>query len=295
MDSRLLKTGACSIVLGHKHYVGYIDYKPGKLLKVTKIIKGHNEFKHLQLVRKIKNYSEYYSLPDEEQYILKPSDKFYQYLKMMVQGEDMRILTDNLIYNYIDYAGDKELLDTIIEIKDLNNYNFWNSYKSILDFAFKIMQGLSYLHQNKICHLDIKPENIIVNTKKRTFKIIDFGFCSVEPFNDFVEYYRGTPGYFPKVFPNEKPTSWLPKVKANDFEIQPIPFFENRHLIYSIDSFCLGRVLYFLKTIYQENITYVCFNFEKKNQTKLTSLINDLIHPNVFNRPTIKHCLKKFF
>ena len=31
MDPKLLKTGACSIVIGHKHYAGYIDYKPNKL------------------------------------------------------------------------------------------------------------------------------------------------------------------------------------------------------------------------------------------------------------------------
>jgi serine/threonine protein kinase len=295
MDPKLLKTGACSIVIGHKHYAGYIDYKPNKLIKVTKIVKGHNEFKNLSLIRKINNYSDYYCIPDEEQFILNTNDNFYQYLKILVEKEDMRIFNDNLIYNYIDYGGNKELLDSIIDIKDLHDYRFWDSYKTILDFAQKIMLGLNFLHQNKICHLDIKPENIIVDTSKKTFKIIDFGFSSVEPFDDFVEYFRGTPGYFPKTVYNEIPSTFLPEIKANDFKIIPIPYIKNRKLIYGIDSFCLGRVLYFLKIIYQENLTYSCFNFESRNKSKLGNLINDLIHPNVFKRPTVAVCLKKYF
>ena len=86
-----------------------------------------------------------------------------------------------------------------------NNYNiFWRSYKDIDVFTKTMLESINYLHQKKICHLDIKPENIMINTRTRHFKIIDFGFTDVEPFNNYTSDFRGTPGYFPKYFPNEK-------------------------------------------------------------------------------------------
>lgn len=295
MDSKILKTGACSIILGDSYYNGYINYKPNKLIKFTKVIKGHNEFKNLSMVRKIENNSKYYALPDEEQFILKSDDTFFYILKRLVEGEKMNIFYGNLIYCYIDYAGDKELLDTIIEIKDNFDYTFWKSYKTIIEFSKHILEGINYLHQNKLCHLDIKPENIMVNTHTREFKIIDFGFCSVEPFDDFIENMKGTPGYFPKLFPSEKPSYWLPKVKANDFTIRPIPMRTDRKLVYKIDSYCLGRVLYFLKVIYQENLRLNCFNFERKNQIRIENIIKSLIENDVYQRLTPEQCLKKHF
>ena len=62
---------------------------------------------------------------------------------------------------------------------------------------------------------DIKPENIMVN-KKTTYKIIDFGFSSKEPFTDYINDLKGTPGYFPKQYDFDKPSDWLPQIKAND-------------------------------------------------------------------------------
>jgi serine/threonine protein kinase len=44
--------------------------------------------------------------------------------------------------------------------------------------AGKILDGLSYLHQNKIIHRDLKPENVIVNEDLSEVKIVDFGICT---------------------------------------------------------------------------------------------------------------------
>ena len=189
----LIKTGNYSIILGEKQYQDYYPKKKQKLLKITKIHKNHNEFKHLNKIKKIKNYNKYYSIADIEiSYLLKPNDKFYNHVISLVKNEEIDIFNQNLMCYYVDFAGDKDLHDTF------NEFTFWKSYKDIFIFSKKIIKGLNYLHENKLCHLDIKPENIIVNTKKRQFRIIDFGFCSEEPFDDFTNNLRGTPGYFPK-------------------------------------------------------------------------------------------------
>ena len=144
---------------------------------------------------------------------------------------------------------------------------------------------------------DIKPENIIVDTKNFTFRIIDFGFCSKEPFGDFIGLTKGTPGYFPKYIQGDIITEWLPKIEANDCEEVGgiIPMKKNSLLVYKIDSFCFGRTLHFLKYIYDDNVLYECCNYEVNKGKKIDSLIKDLLEPNCWNRKTISECLVEYF
>jgi len=296
MDNNLVKTGSCSIVLGPNHYMTYKPIKPFKLLKITKVDHTNDEFKTLTPIRTIENYSRYYSIPDEVNYLLQPGNRFYTYIKTLVPIDESYFMNGTLHCCYMDYAGNKELLETINDIESKYDFSIWNSYKTILKFSKHILDGLSFLHKKKICHLDIKPENIIVNTYKKTYKIIDFGFSSEEPFDDFVKHTRGTPGYFPKYFETEKPTPWLPKVDANDMIYDNnILFHIDRRLVYKIDSYCLGRVLYMLRYIYNDNRIYMCFNTEKKNKKKLNEIIDSLVENDANKRMTINQCLEEYF
>lgn len=46
----------------------------------------------------------------------------------------------------------------------------------------RCIDALSYLHhKKKIVHCDIKPQNIILNTKEHDASIVDLGLCSVAP------------------------------------------------------------------------------------------------------------------
>ena len=74
---------------------------------------------------------------------------------------------------YIDFAGEYELIDTMNQVIIKRDFTFWKSAKTILKFTKDIMNAINYLHQNKLCHLDLKPENIIIDSNKK-FKIIDF-------------------------------------------------------------------------------------------------------------------------
>lgn len=293
--NKLIKTGSCSIVLGSNHYHGYFPIKKGKLLKISKIINGHNEFKHIDEIKSIKSYYKYYSIPDETCGILKPSDNFYKKIQELVKDQDVNIFQDTLSCFYVDYAGNTELLDMLINIRDYGDVSFWNSYNKIIRFAKIMMEALSHLHQKKICHLDIKPENIIVNTHTNQYKIIDFGFASKEPFGDYVYNIRGTPGYFPKYFDTEVPTAWLPQIEANDLDPinGEISFITNRNLVYKIDSYCLGRVLYFLTNVYTTTGCGCLFS-RKKPPTKLNNIIRALLDKDINSRLTTTQCLDKY-
>ena len=296
--SNYLKTGGSSVVLGSYHYKDFTPHINGKLLKISKISNNHSEFKYIKLIEKIKNHSNYYSIPNDELNILQPSDKFYKHLMDILDQEDQHILKGPLHYFYIDNAGDKDLHDTLSDMKLYQTTGYWDNYKLILKFTLKIMSGLMYLHKNKICHLDVKPENIMINTISNEFKLIDFGFSSVEPFQDYISNLRCTVGYFPANFKNDKIEPWLPIIYANDLinaSNGKIPIKNNFRHVYKIDSFCFGRVLFYLKYMYEDNVQYTCFPKEKNIKNKIQRIINYLTLNNVYDRLTIEECFNIMF
>nr|CAD7393523.1 unnamed protein product [Timema cristinae] len=44
-----------------------------------------------------------------------------------------------------------------------------------LKYAHQIARAIEYCHKNKVLHLDIKPQNILVNISNQTCKLCDFG------------------------------------------------------------------------------------------------------------------------
>ena len=60
MSYHMIKSGSCSIVLGREHFKNYLPVKKNKIVKITKIQKNHNEFRHLPLIRQIENYNNFY-------------------------------------------------------------------------------------------------------------------------------------------------------------------------------------------------------------------------------------------
>jgi len=70
--------------------------------------------------------------------------------------------------------------------------------KSILIFLPQIISALEYAHSKLIAHHDIKPDNILVNEKDGTIKLIDWGLSvQTKTSNDMVEHFNGSPLYLP--------------------------------------------------------------------------------------------------
>lgn len=293
----MVKTGACSILLGQVQYGGFFSVKPDMLLKVSKKDERHNEFKYLDKVRVIPNYKDYYSIPEEERYLLNPTDDFYHHIIRLVKYEQMDLFEDDLECYYINCAGNLDVQESLVEMMDLSYSRIWRNYADILSFTHQILKALKFLHERKICHLDIKPENIVINCQKREFRVIDFGFSSVEPFEDFMKNPRGTPGYFPKQFNFEKPTKYLPKIEANDFNMvgNVVPLVKNPKLVYKIDSFCLGRVMHFLCDLFDELYVPGCIYWYGKSEKRVKTIMEQLLENDVKKRKTVEECYKTYF
>lgn len=86
--------------------------------------------------------------------------------------------------------------------------------ESISRFYFgQLLSSIEYLHENGYCHLDIKPENLLLD-ERFNLKLTDFGFAT--PFTEkggckLVKTSCGTSSYFP-------PETWKPNAKDKGYD-----------------------------------------------------------------------------
>ncbi|KAL0964076.1 hypothetical protein UPYG_G00318080 [Umbra pygmaea] len=110
---------------------------------------------------------------DNKQNVLQEYDilKSLHHDKIMALHE--AYVTPRYLVLISECCSGKELLYSLVD-------RFRYSEEDVVGYIIQVLQGLDYLHNRRILHLDIKPENIIV-TYMNVVKIIDFG--SAQTFN----------------------------------------------------------------------------------------------------------------
>ncbi|XP_011476265.1 myosin light chain kinase, smooth muscle isoform X3 [Oryzias latipes] len=74
--------------------------------------------------------------------------------------------------------------------------NFEHTELASVRYMQQILEGVAYIHQQKIVHLDLKPENIVcVDTNGHSIKIIDFGLASKIDDKTPLKVMHGTPEF----------------------------------------------------------------------------------------------------
>ena len=127
------------------------------------------------------------------------------------------------------------------------------------DLANQLLEGVQFMHKNKVAHLDLKPDNILVTRTTRPLRllIIDFSVSvHVDTEESWIEGYRGTEG-------------WTAPELRND-KYQPI----------RADLWSVGRVLQYIA---RRRVTDTNLPF------KYTSLAKDLLHDNPSKRPLLSN------
>ncbi|XP_068504955.1 striated muscle preferentially expressed protein kinase isoform X3 [Syngnathus scovelli] len=103
--------------------------------------------------------------------------KEYEILKSLHNDKIMALheayVTPRYVVLVAEYCTGKELLHSIVE-------RFRYSEDDVVEYLVQILQGVEYLHNRRVLHLDLKPDNIMV-TNLNTIKIVDFG--SAQSFN----------------------------------------------------------------------------------------------------------------
>lgn len=112
------------------------------------------------------------------------SDYIVKYYGMFADQQN------STIYIAMEYMGGKSL-DAVY--KNLIKRGGRISEKVLGKIAEAVLRGLSYLHERKIIHRDIKPQNILLNLQGQV-KLCDFG-VSGEAVNSLATTFTGTSYY----------------------------------------------------------------------------------------------------
>lgn len=181
----------------------------------------------------------------------------------------------HLIHRYIIRTMDVDIQQnaiifenfTSIDLLDfLNDYNLKDT-SPLISYFSQVLEGVEYLHLHGVAHMDLKLENILIDTSQKQIKLIDFGQAYVFKSDGIVYGYNrisGTPEYMsPEMIDNVNK-------KVKKFLDAP-----------KIDIWCLGVVLY--------NMTYNRSPWElanprvnKKFQVFHAYMTNDVLHPIMF-------------
>lgn len=194
-----------------------------------------------------------------------------------------------IVCQYIPDAGRLDVLDALNTFTERGDRSVWNSYASVWRMAQQIARALRFLHERQLCHLDVKAENVMVSNNCKQFRLIDFGFCSKEPFADFINDPCGTPGYFPRQF-GKVTDQGLPLIYANDMEFVNgrLPMHTNPKFVYSIDAFCFGRLINYVFHNYHYRSTTSCMRWERGGYSrKIQTLLPRVLESDVHNRLTV--------
>jgi NIMA (never in mitosis gene a)-related kinase len=71
--------------------------------------------------------------------------------------------------------------DLSVYIRNHKENNDLLQEELIMNLFIQLSQGLNYLHNNKIIHRDIKPQNIFIN-EEGVLKLADFGISKAMDF-----------------------------------------------------------------------------------------------------------------
>lgn len=76
----------------------------------------------------------------------------------------------------VEVVHTPSFLTLVFEYMDFDLNAFITHYGFSMDLFEQVIKGVSYIHAMKVVHRDLKPQNILVNSKKQV-KIADFGLA----------------------------------------------------------------------------------------------------------------------
>ena len=175
----------------------------------------------------------------------------------------------------MEYADDGDLLTKI-----KNNIKNKVMYKEIVIWFFfvQILEGLNFLHENKIIHRDLKNANIFL-TKDGTVKIGDLNVSKITKKNEMATTKTGTPYYV-------APEIWM-----------------SRPYEYKCDIWSLGCILYELCKLKPPfrgtNIKILAKNIKEGDYEPISDvysndlryIINSMLRKDPNERPTAKELI----
>ena len=111
----------------------------------------------------------------------------------------------NLV-SFVETISTRDTVCILMEpVNGMDLYDLIDNSSLFLDEIVKyfrqLLQAVDFIHKKGICHLDIKPENIMIDLLTDTVKLIDYDSCEV---GEIVKSSKGTLHFIPpERFQNE--------------------------------------------------------------------------------------------
>lgn len=70
---------------------------------------------------------------------------------------------DQDLKKYLDNAGDGGLDSATIKVFSLCFFSRCQFCVCVQSFLWQLLQGISYCHQHRVLHRDLKPQNLLIN------------------------------------------------------------------------------------------------------------------------------------
>jgi serine/threonine protein kinase len=159
--------------------------------------------------------------------------------------------------------------------KNLDNKSYLKSNTlklCISDLLLQLINGLDYLHSNKVVHCDLKPDNIALKYENNEWKvkIMDFGIASVVGIKNMDYKYYGSTLYIP---PEMDKIDYLPH--------------------YSTDIYSLGIIIFELLNSFSTESEKIQKMTEWKQKKEKIDFLDKIIDNDKFKRPSLKEIKKK--
>ncbi len=178
--------------------------------------------------------------------------------------------TFNIIMEYCEKGTLSSLISTLKKKnKHLKENQIWN-------FFIQISIGLSYLHNKKILHRDLKTKNIFL-TKNLNIKIGDLGIAKILKENNHANTLIGTPFYLSPEICEEKPYNEKSDIWALGCILYELITFKHPYN-------ATNQAALLLKII---NGNYEDFNKEIFISDNLKKMVGLLLEKNYVKRPSI--------
>ena len=189
--------------------------------------------------------------------------------------------------SFIDENQNLNIVTTFCEGGDLYQKIFIQE-KEIINALIQLLLGLSYIHDKKIVHRDIKTKNIFIQNE-HTLRIGDFGIAKIFNSNK-----------------NSKNTN-LNKMVGTPLYMAPECFKQNKKYSYKSDIWSLGCCIYemcnlkhafegqFFPAVSIKISEGKRLPLNKIYSKELRNVIDNMLNLNPRNRPTIASLIEKTF
>ncbi|GEM_PF-6654227 len=91
---------------------------------------------------------------------------------------------------FMDFVKGRSLSQWMENVQEEKKQLSSEHTKLLRRIVLDLLDGLQYLHDQRVLHLDIKPDNILISDLGQQVKLVDLGFC-------YTDTYDNTKGYTP--------------------------------------------------------------------------------------------------